>query len=49
MMLMDKKGELPFWLIMAILILVTLIVMLIIVGAAGGKLHEFTDWFRGAI
>jgi hypothetical protein len=44
---MNKKAELPFWLVSVIIILLGLIVVMIILSASGGKMHEFLDWLEG--
>jgi hypothetical protein len=41
---MDKKGDMPFWLVMMILILAGLVVVLLIIFAASGKLQDFLAW-----
>jgi len=41
---MNKKADMPYWLVMTIIVLLGLVVMLIIVGAAGGKLGDFANW-----
>ncbi len=41
---MDKKADVPFWLVMTILILASMIVLILIISASGGKMQEFTDW-----
>jgi uncharacterized membrane protein len=44
---MDKKGDMPFWVIMLIFSLITLVTILIIIGLAGNKVHGFLDWLSG--
>ena len=41
---LNKKGDIPFWLVMVIIILVTMIALLLIITATGGKLNEFIEW-----
>lgn len=41
---MNKKAEMPFWLVMTIITLVTMVVILIFIGLAGGKFNDFVDW-----
>ena len=41
---MNKKADLPFWMVMLIWILLGAFVILIIVGIERGKLLEFLDW-----
>lgn len=43
---MDKKGDIPFWLVMTIIILISLIVVLLIIYGASGKITEFYEWLR---
>jgi hypothetical protein len=41
---MNKKGDIPFWLIITILILVSLLVVLALIFGIKGKLGEFLAW-----
>ena len=43
-MKMNKKADIPFWLVMTIIILASMIVLIIIITAAGGKMQEFLEW-----
>jgi hypothetical protein len=43
---LNKKGEMPFWLVSMIIILATMIVILIIISISGGRLNEFTEWLE---
>jgi hypothetical protein len=45
-MIMDKKGDIPFYLVMMILVLVSLIVVLFIIFAMSGKLQDFIAWLQ---
>jgi len=40
----NKKGEMPFWLMMLIWALVGLVVVLIILKTQSGKFTVFLDW-----
>ena len=44
---MNKKGDMPFWLVMAIVVIVTMIVILVFIGLAGGRFNAFADWLSG--
>jgi hypothetical protein len=46
---MDKKGEIPHWLMMVIYILVSLLVILGIYALIAGKLQDFLGWLEGAL
>jgi hypothetical protein len=41
---LNKKGEMPFWLVSMIIVLATMIVVLIIISISGGRLNEFIEW-----
>lgn len=43
---MNKKGDIPFWLMMTIVILLSMIVILLILTASGGKMQEFLGWLE---
>ncbi len=41
---MNKKGDVPFWLVMTILVLVVFVILVVIVTQAGGYLQKFVQW-----
>jgi len=46
---MNKRGDIPFWLIMTIIALITFVILVVIMTQAGGKLGGLMDWIRGIL
>ena len=46
---MDRKGDIPFYLVMIILILIAIVVMMGIIFLANGQMKEFLAWLSGVL
>jgi hypothetical protein len=47
MIKMEKKAEMPFWLVKMVIALALMLILLIIITTAGGFNFEFLDWLKG--
>ena len=44
---MNKRGDIPFWLVTLILVLLGMIIIILLITAAGGKMQDFVRWIAG--